>query len=1085
MPCSRGVLCFVLAAALTAVAPVRSQVLNGGFESGSGSSIANWTFSGTTAQGSATIVTRSANGNLVDTGNQAVKVLSSAANLELVSARVSVSPSTRYRFTVRLRAGKKDIQGALRVAEWGASNNLLGTTSLATSSGISLNWETLRGYLLTGPQTQTVEVHLRSVQAIGSSQEAWDSVEMSRDDATAGEPWETALTSGTDYSASGNPYKDLLVTATFYQTTGTSCPAPPAPCSGTSCFQGYGFWDGVPGSSGTAFKVRALLPAGSWCWATSCASPTGLLSCGGDTGLNRQSAQPVTVLANVTPGNKLYALGMPRVSTADPRSLAYGDGTTSLPWIADTAWEAPLLYTAPSSGVPSADLWRSYVWDRATKGFTGVLVALAPEYVAQLQPNNAGFHQRAGCSPTNGTVIPNECTYWDAPYWQAFDQRVKDANDAGLIVVVAGLIDPKDRSGSNTNLPGTSTHLSFPAVDTATIFARNLAARLANRYVIFSPAFDDRVGDATVDGKTARDSMEAVGAALRSGKPPLSPIAAVPKHLVINHLAGGSPLDNYDSFQTGQDNWLSFQLFQSGHGGNKDGANTQCPSYLDGLSYAICRARDMSLHFRCLGDSLPICSQATPSSLTNPAPSAKAVANAEAAYEIFDSTAGPADNATGVRNTAYSSGLSGSAGFTLGIQGIVQWDNPSIFSDSYGSNQSKADNDLGRLAGLFRGGPWTALAPHHELVLNNTNSTPNLSRILLAGNYKYALVYVPAASATTSVSISTSQSVMSNLGCKTTWSFTWQDPTGAKASAAAPCSAGTNKITLSKPQACPTGLSTCDRVLVLTNNAFPQPSPITGNTLAVWTETTDSSTSSVLAQFIDDAGDAVGDPMVISQDDYTFAKLPTITQDPSGNYLVAWQTEYPDGTLDAISTQWLDPDGNLLGDPQQLDTATDGEQAEPALTTDWFGDVLLAWTGYSIDGEDAELVVEDMTARGLPTTGAPTVVSDPSQTEVSSAQIQSSAQGGSVVAWNATDRATRTPGVYFQRLNPHGKPVGPNRAVGHGSGVYRRLAWLAVAPNGHFRIRWESRSPSGTSLGYFEQQFDANGNEEGGETPVP
>ncbi len=545
----------------------------------------------------------------------------------------------------------------------------------------------------------------------------------------------------------------------------------------------------MPGSSGTAFRVRTLLPAGKWCWATSCVNLfSSTPSCAADAGLNRQSAQPVTVLPNVTPGNKLYALGMPQMSSIDPRSLAYGDAKTALPWIADTAWEAPLRYTPPSqSAPPSSDLWRAYVWDRAAKGFTAVLVALAPQYIAQLPANKIvpGFRPLAGCSPSNGSVIPNECTYWDSTYWQAFDKRIKDANDAGLMVVVAGLIDPMDRSGSNTNLPGNAS-ANFPAVDTATIFARNLAARLANRYVIFSPAFDDVASDPTVDGKTAADSMRAVGAALKQGKPPLSPIPAAPKHLVVNHLAGGTSLHNYDTFQTTQDPWLSFQLFQSGHGGNRDGANTQCPAGLDSWSYAVCRSRDMSLHFRCIGDSLPICAQATPSDVTSPSlPLAKPAVNAEAAYEWFDSSAKPVDNPAGVRNTAYSSGLSGSAGFTLGIQGITRWDNPFIFSDDYGSNQSKADNDLGRLANLFRGGPWTALVPHSELILNNSSS--DLTKMLLAGNNKYALVYVPAANNTnTTVVINTNQSILPNLGCgRTTWSFVWSDPTGTATSPAA------------------------------------------------------------------------------------------------------------------------------------------------------------------------------------------------------------------------------------------------------------------------------------------------------------
>jgi len=100
--------------------------------------------------------------------------------------------------------------------------------------------------------------------------------------------------------AAANPYKDLILTATFFRvaTTVTNCPALPTSCTGPNCFQGYGFWDGVPGtSSSRTFKARTLLPAGSWCWAVSCGRARG--QCSSTTtepGSNTQSAAPVVVL---------------------------------------------------------------------------------------------------------------------------------------------------------------------------------------------------------------------------------------------------------------------------------------------------------------------------------------------------------------------------------------------------------------------------------------------------------------------------------------------------------------------------------------------------------------------------------------------------------------------------------------------------------------------------------------------------------------------------------------------------------------------------------------------------------------------
>ena len=1083
--CTAGLLLCVAVVALAsgpALAQTNANLQNGSFESGTGSTIPGWTFFVTSGAGSASIAIRSVKPKVpADTGNQSVQfTVNRAGNLGLASSRVAASANTRYRFTARLQTAK-DQQGTLHAVEWGASGQQLRDTTLAISSGLNNGWETLRGYLVTQPQTQSVEIRLIPVLPAFTSGAAtlfWDSVDLTRGDATAWETWETGLTSSTDYSPPvANPYKDLLLTATFYKVTGTTCAAPPASCTGAGCFQGYGFWDGVPGSSGRAFRLRTLLPAGNWCWAVRCAGPAGL--CSGDAGLNTQSAQPLTVLPNITPANKLYALGMPRVSSSS-RFLVYGDQTTTLPWIADTAWEAPVRYTPPlQDPIPSHDLWRAFVRDRAAKGFTAILTAAAPKYLSQLPADGAvpGFRKVSGCQAGDSTVEPNECTYWDAAYWQNFDQMVKAANDAGLIVVVVGLMDPTDRGGTNT----TGISARFPTTDATTVFARNFASRLAGNYVIFSPGFDDRQGDATVDGKTAKDSMKAVGAALKLGGLTLSPVPAVPRHMVVDHLAGGSPSTDYDLFQN--DPWLAFQMFQSGHGANASGVDGQCSTGADPWIYSICRAREIALRFRCMSDpNLPT----PPCPSPKPAGNAKPAANAEAAYENFSGIGTDADTALGVRNTAYATGLSGSIGFTLGIEGISKWDNPALFSDNYNNNQSRSDNDLSLLASLFRGAPWTDLAPRHNLILNN--STNEKQKMLLAGSSTYAILYAPTLALNGSIVVSTTSSsnTLPDLNCKS-WSKIWINLVSGTTKPAN-CSTGQGTITFSGPPACLAGQ--CDRVLKLTANSGAPPPPSGGssptmNNFMVWSsEAPDGSTSAIIGQFMDSDGNPIGDSITVDPDGENFGKLPTVAVNSAGNFLVAWQAEFPDGRLDMISTRWLDANGNPLGDTVQMSAATDGQQAEPAIISDDAGGTtIITWTAYAIDGNSSGIYRQDVPDGGVPP-DMPMLVSDPSQLVVSSSQVQASAQGSSVVAWNGTDGSTGVPGVYFQRFNSHGKPVGRQHRVGHQSSGRRHLIKLAVDSPGNFQIRWESYGPAGDFLGFFEQRYSSDGNEDGGETQV-
>ena len=117
------------------------------------------------------------------------------------------------------------------------------------------------------------------------------------------------------------------------------------------------------------------------------------------------------------------------------------------------------------------------------------------------------------------------------------------------------------------------------------------------------------------------------------------------------------------------------------------------------------RARELTLRFRCQGALSTV--QACPAVL--PPGQKKPAVNSEGAYEDFETAAEDPDNREGVRATAYASALSGSLATRLRSRASISGTSGDLLGQLW-NDQSKADGDLSRMGGLFRGAPWTILS---------------------------------------------------------------------------------------------------------------------------------------------------------------------------------------------------------------------------------------------------------------------------------------------------------------------------------------------------------------------------------------
>lgn len=277
-----------------------------------------------------------------------------------------------------------------------------------------------------------------------------------------------------------DPYAEVTLSVTY---TGP----------GGETIRGFGFWDGE-----STFRIRCRFPSpGQWTWRTTSSDPS-------DAGLHDRSGTIEVVPYGGE--NPLRRHGSLRVS-ANGRYLEHADGTPFL-WIGDTAWAAPMQATL--------DEWKIYLEDRRAKGFTAIQIFCASDW--------SGEKDREGNAPFIGEGVAR----WNPAYWQAYDEKVRAANDAGFVVFITGLMEPVKR---------------YPEEAEARLFARNLVARLMGDIVIFSPSFDSRympLGDA-------------VGAAIRE---------ATSIHLISQHT--GTSLEAAQAYFDKP--YLDFCGLQSGAG---------------------------------------------------------------------------------------------------------------------------------------------------------------------------------------------------------------------------------------------------------------------------------------------------------------------------------------------------------------------------------------------------------------------------------------------------------------------------------------------------------------------------------------
>lgn len=590
-----------------------------------------------------------------------------------------------------------------------------------------------------------------------------------------GQRWEQTITTNT----------------TFNWTTAKLCVQYTSPTS--KVFTGTGYWDSRPGTD--VYKLRAAFnEVGTWNWTL--LYDAGCIPAGNITSATSGS---ISVTSDVT-GNPIYAQGPIRVNGTG-RFLISSGNATPFHWIGDTSWGGPHRSL-------SAD-WSNYLSNRRTLGFSVIQVAVptAQGATSHIENGAAPFYNPAGGTACNTGPLPRAACLPNPAFWTAWDARVAAINANQMLASVIGLYKRTDESAA------------WPTLDDSKGYARFVAARLAGNYTTLAPGFDEvpnvAVGDFVTRCANTTPGQESqacrareIGTAIKQAILLQTTINAVPRTgtplsaLVTHHIGGGCPSggDGTDSCVVDQwlstfenENWLDFNLVQSGQGLN-------CNS-----TQEVCIARRSSTRMLRLYNVGAV----------------KPVINGEA---IYDNAGSPNANYGEMRGrqSAFNTLLSGGVGFTHGVGGTWDWGGYFTGRTVAQSLAAPSATQIGKLKAAFSTLPWQRLVPDCQAwgtacsdIKNNeqTTSAAHLKRMYAAdSNGQFAVAYLPVGVANSSLLLNLDNLPGFTNAAGTTWRTHWYNPRAGCTCSANAIASGTN-WSFNRPN------STVDWALIVRNSS--------------------------------------------------------------------------------------------------------------------------------------------------------------------------------------------------------------------------------------------------------------------------
>jgi hypothetical protein len=231
-------------------------------------------------------------------------------------------------------------------------------------------------------------------------------------------------------------------------------------------------------------------------------------------------------------------------------------------------------------------------------------------------------------------------------------------------------------------------------------------------------------------------------------------------------------------------------------------------------------------------------------------------------------------------------------------------------------------------------------------------------------------------------------------------------------------------------------------------------------------------------------GDALGPEFRVNTFTTSTQWFPAVAMDADGDFVVAWQSTSQDGDGYGVFAQLFDAAGRPVGDEFQVNSFATGQQFAPTVAMDADGDFVVAWGSDGQDGGGFGVFAQRYDAAGNPLGGEFQVNGFTAGSQFAPSAAMD-ADGDFVVAWESSaDQDGDGYGVFAQRYDAAGAAQGTEFRVNGFTAGFQILPSVAMDADGDFVVAWVSDFQDGSAYGVIARRYDAAGNPVGGEFRV-
>ncbi len=214
-------------------------------------------------------------------------------------------------------------------------------------------------------------------------------------------------------------------------------------------------------------------------------------------------------------------------------------------------------------------------------------------------------------------------------------------------------------------------------------------------------------------------------------------------------------------------------------------------------------------------------------------------------------------------------------------------------------------------------------------------------------------------------------------------------------------------------------------------------------------------------------------------------EYPAVATDPLGNFVVVWMSNGQDGSSWGVFGQRFASSGTPLGTEFQVNTYTTGYQGtypSSNIATDGAGNFVVVWISNGQDGNFDGVFGQRFSSSGA-RVGTEFQVNTYTSGDQNYPTVASTAAGNFVVVWMSNGQDGSSWGVFGQRFDNTGAPLGTEFQVNTYTTGNQKAPAVALDAAGDFVVVWHSRQ-DGSYYGVFGQRFDSSGTPVGTEFQV-